>query len=277
MAAPPTLDGFGCPVLASDAACLAGIVRYHECVLGYARFEDWAKILEVAPQSAMATLLAADYLQQAAGGMGPAGNAELDAVATLPLLREREKGYLRALRRMAVSDLKGAYEHWLAVVAEFPSDLFAVKRGQFCCIVTGDSGGLLSIAALAKPAGQLGRYCAGLLAFGLEQTGDWAGAESVARRALAADAEAAAPDASDDGWLLHALVHSLYFQGHSSECIGLLTVQSKTWRRERWHPFLFTHLWYHSCDYQYPRCDFQRPSCNRRYLCCDYGTRITQP
>jgi hypothetical protein len=92
-----------------------------------------------------------------------------------------------------------------------PTDLLSVKRGQCCCVVTGDSGGLLpvGIAALAQTAGpdhhpelaSWGRYCAGLLAFGLEQTGDWAGAESVARRALAAEAEAAAPDASDDGWL----------------------------------------------------------------------------
>jgi hypothetical protein len=33
------------------------------------------------------------------------------------------------------------------------------------CVVTGDSGGLLGIAALAQAAGQLGRLSAGLLAF----------------------------------------------------------------------------------------------------------------
>ncbi len=66
-------------------------------------------------------------------------------------------------------------------------------------------------AALAQTAGpddhpelaSWGRYCAGLLAFGLEQTGDWAGAERVARRALPvaedADSETAALRAAVSG------------------------------------------------------------------------------
>ena len=249
-------DDFGLAI-SGPADAAGGVVAYHECVLGYARFERWGEIdavCDVHPTSPMALLLAADFAQAAAGGMGPAGDEKLAAAAALPLA-ERERGYLEALQAMARSELGGAYELWRGVVASFPADLFAVKRGQFCCILTGNSAGLLEIAKMARPTGRLGRFHAGLLSFGLEQTGDLHGAEAAARSGLAAEAEASAEgearDAGagiatrEDGWLVHGLAHALYFQGRSSEAIRMMRERCDGWRREAWHPFLFTHLWWH--------------------------------
>jgi hypothetical protein len=259
-------DKFGCPV-AGPPAAVAGVVGYQLCVLAYKRFEAWGAILNVADahsDSVMAQCLAADFLQQQAGGAGPAGNKRLDAaeqiLAADGSAPKREAGYLAALRATATGDFAGAYAAWLAVVHAFPADLFAVKRGQFTCIMTGRSAELLEIAQAAQPladaaaaasAASLGRYYDGLLAFGLEQTGDLEGAERAARRGLELEAAAAAalpeggPHFEADGWLQHGLAHALYFQDKPSEAIAFLSARSGSWKREAWHPFLYTHLWWH--------------------------------
>jgi len=254
------LDSFLLPSSA-PAAALSGLRLYHECVLGYARFERWGEVAACAaaqPSCAMAHLLHADFLQQSAGGVGPAGDAALAAAAALKL-DTRERGYLAALRATAAADLAAAYAGWLAVVTASPTDLFAAKRGQFCCILRGASADLLEIARRAAPGeGPLGRYHAGLLCFGLEQMGDFAGAEAVARAGLAAAEAAEAAEAAaepggaappaataEDGWLVHGLAHALYFQARPVEATELLEARAPGWRRARWHPFLFTHLWWH--------------------------------
>ena len=273
---PTAVDEFGCPIADRTAAAVPGIVEYHRCVLAYARFEAWGAIVTTAeahPGSAMAALLAADFLQQQAGGSGPAGNDQLDAAAAAlgggdsPHQDERcpparEGGYLKALRATALGDFLGAYAAWFEVVRAHPADLFAVKRGQFTCIMTGRSAQLLEIAEASTPpsSGALGRYYDGLLAFGLEQTADLAGAEAAARRGLEREAAAAAAAADayasssssssssafeEDGWLQHGLAHALYFQARPAEAIDFLSARSSRWRREAWHPFLFTHLWWH--------------------------------
>lgn len=48
-----------------------------------------------------------------------------------------------------------------------------------------------------------------------------------------------------DAWLQHALAHALYFQGRHDEALVFLTERSREWERDKLHPFLFTHLWWH--------------------------------
>ena len=303
------VDKFECP-LAGPSAATAAVIEYQRCVLAYARFEQWGEIVGAAaafPDAPMAQLLAADFLQQQAGGTGPAGDEKLAAaeaalaklsgaaadaspaadrmpVRLSPPPPTREHGYLAALRATASGDLVGAYDAWLAVVREFPFDLFAVKRGQFTCIMTGRSAQLLEIAQAARrppaaigagkqgpvngAASSLGRYYDGILAFGLEQVGDVRGAEAAARRGLAEEAallaahrekrssrtaaaaaaveeEGGEEEEREDGWLQHGLCHALYFQDKHEEAVAFLRERSGRWPRRAWHPFLYTHLWWH--------------------------------
>eukprot|EP00962_Isochrysis_galbana_P044150 scaffold17031_cov90-Isochrysis_galbana.AAC.2 len=239
------LDALGAPVC-GPAAGLPGVRDYQSCVLRYRRFEAWGQVLSAAnqtPDSPLLQLLAADYLQAKAGGSGPEGDDRLAAAAGLPLA-EREKGYLEALRASASADWERAYSLWLRVVKAYPSDLFAVKRAQFVCLMRGDAGGMLAAARAASPGeGPLGRYYYGLLAFGLEQTGQYERAEAAAREGLAGEFDAQAEE--QDAWLQHGLAHALYFQARHGEALAFLAERSGGWDRDTLHPFLFTHLWWH--------------------------------
>eukprot|EP01065_Artemidia_motanka_P034968 TRINITY_DN42945_c0_g1_i1.p1 TRINITY_DN42945_c0_g1~~TRINITY_DN42945_c0_g1_i1.p1 ORF type:complete len:410 (+),score=138.49 TRINITY_DN42945_c0_g1_i1:58-1287(+) len=235
-----SLDGLGLPV-DGPAEAAAGVSFYQVCVLAYRRFEDWGRIEKVAedhPASAMALLLLADYKQQAAGGLGPAGNASVDAAAALKPAR-REELYITALRESAGGNPAKALEAWEAVVAEFPGDLFAAKRGQFMAYIAGNAEGLLRIVGAATPSP---KWYHGMKAFALEQSGDMIGAEKCAREALAAQ-EAAGGD--PDAWLEHSLAHALYFQSKGGDAVKFLRERSTAWKREELHPFLFTHNWWH--------------------------------
>jgi hypothetical protein len=135
-----TFDALGAPVSGPPSG-ITGVSDYQTAVLCYRRFEAWGRVLTAAdktPTSPLLQLLAADYLQAKAGGSGPAGDERLAAAAALPLSK-REQGYLAALRASASADWEAAYSCWLTVVQEYPSDLFAVKRAQFVCLMRGDA------------------------------------------------------------------------------------------------------------------------------------------
>lgn len=243
-------DSFGLHVTGPVGA-LAGINWYHTCLITYQRWELWGEILVTAkafPKSVMANLLAGDFAQQQLGGVGPGGDKFLNAAEGITCLSKREKGYLKALRASANRDLRGAYEAWLEVVKAFPTDLFAVKRGQFTCIMTENPLGILEIAQAAELSDSpLGRYYGGMLVFGLQQTGDMEGAEREAIRALKVEAAAkvSQPDLFEDGWLHHGLALVYHAQNKSEEAITFLSAHCSQWRREALHPYLFTHLWWH--------------------------------
>lgn len=247
-------DSFGLNVTGPHGA-LAGINWYHICLITYQRWELWSEILVTAkafPTSVMTNLLAADFSQQQFGGLGPGGDkflAAAEALAGWPsTMSEREKGYLRALRTSAANDLRGAYKAWLAVVESFPTDLFAVKRGQFLALMVEDTDGILEIARAATLGdSHLGRYYGGMLTFGLQQTGDLPGAELEALKALRVEAAAksAQPDIFEDGWLHHSLALVYHAQGKLDDGLTFLTAHCSQWRREALHPYLFTHLWWH--------------------------------
>ncbi len=250
------LDAFSCPLAPPLGDAVAPINFYFRCVLAYRPFEHWSRVIDTADacESPMLKLLAADYLQQsAAGDDGPLSRADalVDAVSSLSAhgrLPPREAGYLVALRATRHAKWSEAYDAWLGVVRLYPSDLFAVKRAQFACLMNGNAEGMLDAASAATAAGgELGRYYFGLLSFGLEQCRRFEEAEKVAREGLKAEAGTASDDDLDreDKWLQHGLAHALYFQGRHPEAADFLRGRAPGWRRSHMHPFLFTHLWWH--------------------------------
>lgn len=97
-----------------------------------------------------------------------------------------------------------------------------------------------------------------MVSFGLEQAGDYSGAERVAR-----DGYTCPKAATDDIWLDHALVHSLYFQvtasrlcplwccsqgpNRQSDALQLFLDRHTSWddHRESLCPFIYTHCFWH--------------------------------
>ena len=142
---PKMTDTFGSPVADPTTVALQPIDEYQQAVVSGAAKDVKLvgdRVVAAAdehPESAMAQLLAADFLQQSAGGSGPAGNEKLDAAAAAlgggdnPSMDERrpaprEGSYLAALRATAAADFNGAYAAWLGAVRANPTDRFAAER-----------------------------------------------------------------------------------------------------------------------------------------------------
>ncbi len=126
---------------------------------------------------------------------------------------DRERDHIGALDRLAAGDWKGAGDTWSALLARHPRDALALQWGHLLDFHRGDSQSLRARVASALPAWHeadpLQPYVLGLHAFGLEESGCYAEAEDVGRRAL--DGAARVP------WAIHAVAHVMEMQGRHDE------------------------------------------------------------
>jgi hypothetical protein len=74
----------------------------------------------------------------------------------------------------------------------------------------------------------------GMYAFGLEESGDYACAESFGRRAIALEAR--------DGWAQHAVAHVLEMTGRKRDGIAWMSANPDAWSKDS---FLAVHNWWH--------------------------------
>ena len=116
--------------------------------------------------------------------------ALLDAAEPLAAgANERERGHLAALRRVERGDWQGAADAWGALLEAEPRDVLALQWALLFDFYRGDAEALRERAAAVLPAWSeadpLYPYVLGHHAFGLEESGRYAEAEAVGRRALA--------------------------------------------------------------------------------------------
>lgn len=168
----------------------------------------------------------------------------LDALApALDTAHEREQAHAAAIRAFCGGDWDRMRRIYCDILAQWPGDLLAlqiVHNADFYC---GDAFMLRDrpLAALAETPGDLpGRsYMQGMLAFGLEECGDYARAEEEGRQAIAAD--------PGDCWAQHAVAHVLEMQGRADEGIAWQRDRAGDWgsednsfaRHNSWHWALF--------------------------------------
>jgi tetratricopeptide (TPR) repeat protein len=202
-----------------------------------------APALEEAPAFAMAQALAA-YL--ALGGRDPAGAAEaqgvLERAARLPM-NERERAHMRAIAALADGRHERAAAIHGAILAAHPRDVLALGVAHACDYVRGDAASLHG-----RVARVLGAWHAGLpgysavlamYAFGLEETGRYARAEALARRALELDPRNVRAH--------HAVTHVYEMRGEAAQGIR--------WAEER-RPYwddgsaVAVHNWWHAALFQ---------------------------
>jgi tetratricopeptide (TPR) repeat protein len=163
----------------------------------------------------------------------------------------REKAHLGALDAWLAGDLSGANRIWTDILIEHPHDILALRLQHFNAFWMGDSRSLRDTVA-----GVLGAWNSalpgysnllGMLAFGLEETGDYATAESFGRRAVEAN--------PNDLWAVHAVAHVLEMQGRLRDGLAWLDQPAGTWSDR--NPFK-DHLWWHTALFPLEMGDYER-------------------
>ncbi|WP_424814635.1 tetratricopeptide repeat protein [Roseococcus sp. YIM B11640] len=204
------------------------------------------RLIEARPDFVMPHLLKAWMLLLSTEPQAlPPAREALDAVRALPRTA-REEGHLAALTQLAEGRWWEASRIMEDVSIDHPRDLLALLGGHQIDFFTGHSRMLRDRLLRAMPAWDAARpgYHAmqGMLAFGLEETGDYAPAERAGRQAIELERR--------DGWARHAVAHVLEMQGREAEGISWLRGDVASWSEGS---FLAVHNWWHLALYHLER------------------------
>ena len=202
-----------------------------------------AQAIEAGPRFAMAHLLKAhllglatepDAVGQARAAIGEIRNLALD---------EREAGHLAALEHMVAGDWTRAAVTLDRLSMRFPRDLIALQVGHQMDFFRANARNLRDRIARALPSWSpdMPGYSIllGMLAFGLEENGDYARAEEAGRRAL--DIQPL------DCWAHHAVAHVMEMQGRAQDGIGWMVAREPYWAGDAC--FFKVHNWWHRALY----------------------------
>jgi tetratricopeptide (TPR) repeat protein len=165
-----------------------------------------------------------------------AAEAALAKVEATP----RERSHVEALRRWTAGDLAGAAECFDDILVEAPRDAIALKMAQYLWFYLGEADAMrasLGRCLFAWDEGVPGYgYILGSWAFALEESGDYAAAESAGRRAVEIHPH--------DIWAAHAVAHVLEMQGRAREGVAWVGSLDRNWGD--CHNFRYHILW-HRC------------------------------
>lgn len=170
------------------------------------------------------------------------GKACLRAVAGLTP-NNRERRHIDALAALVSgpNDFEAAAAALEEAAAAEPRDIVALQIGQTLDFLLGDSRMLRDRIARALPAWDVDMpgYHAmqGMLAFGLEEMGDYGAAERAGRLALDLEPR--------NGWARHAVAHVLEMQDRRADGIAFMRADIPTWTEES---FFLVHNWWHLAD-----------------------------
>ncbi|SDW97196.1 tetratricopeptide repeat protein [Litoreibacter albidus] len=161
-----------------------------------------------------------------------------EAAALLTGITAREQSFVKALKAFYAGAQSEAIQHLEDVLAVHPADTLAMKLSHAIRFVLGDGKGMRqSVEAVMGAYGpdHAGRgYLMGCHAFTLEETGEYARAESVGRAGLAISA--------DDAWGLHAVAHVYDMTGNAQGGLAWLDGREAAWAH--CNNFRY-HVWWH--------------------------------
>ncbi|MFN7055923.1 tetratricopeptide repeat protein [Hyphomonas sp.] len=155
-----------------------------------------------------------------------------------PAAHPREAAHRKALAEAATGNWTEAARTLDLWSAAHPLDYLALLAGHQVDFLTANARNLRDRIARALPAWEEvpGRsFLLGMLAFGLEESGDYARAEAAGREAIAEDPE--------DCWAHHAVVHVMEMQGRAAEGRDFIRRRREFWAQEE--NFLKVHNWWH--------------------------------
>ena len=157
-------------------------------------------------------------------------------------LNEREQLHLAAARSWASGNLRLAAHTVSRINIDYPTDTLALYVGHQLDFFTGSSQNLNDRIAKALPALDQSHphfgYVSAMWSFGLEESGNYAKAEEVGRRALELN--------NDDVWAIHAVTHVMEMMGRVDEGLAFLDDWYDEWMlgnflnvHNAWHNALF--------------------------------------
>ncbi|TIT87384.1 MAG: tetratricopeptide repeat protein, partial [Mesorhizobium sp.] len=130
------------------------------------------------------------------------------------------------------------------IAIDEPLDAVALQVGHQIDFFTGNARMLRDRIGRALPAWKKGMpgYHAvlGMQAFGLEEMGDYARAESFGRQAIAIEPR--------DGWAQHAVAHVMEMQSRQRDGIAWMRANPQAWTKDS---FLKIHNWWHLALFHY--------------------------
>lgn len=197
------------------------------------------RAIDASPGCAMARLFRAWLFATATE---PAANAEaratLAAAAELPL-GEREASHAAAIAALLAGNWSEAALRLDRHNAEWPLDIVALHAGHLIDFYRASAPDLrdrmLRVLPQWSPAAPGRSVLLGMLAFGLEECGDYARAEEIGREAVAAE--------PFDCWAHHAVAHVMEMQGRAEDGIGWMIAREPFWSRE--DNLFKVHNWWH--------------------------------
>ncbi|MDW3207048.1 MAG: tetratricopeptide repeat protein [Alphaproteobacteria bacterium] len=241
-------DLWGCPVTTEDASAVDGLNATLMAYMGMrVDIGDHLKSVFAAdPDMPMALIVKGAFLKMFATAAMDEGArrtlaAARDAVTRRPV-STREEGHLSALTDWVAGDMESACRSWEAILVDHPRDVLALKLSQlnrFYLGVGKDMRNAVGRAWYAWDESVPGYgFIAGSYAFALEESGDYARAEPMGRRAI--EMEPA------DIWAAHAVAHVMEMTGRSDEGLAWLNGLKDHWgsihnfvHHAHWHRALF--------------------------------------
>lgn len=150
----------------------------------------------------------------------------------------REQHFIDALAMWLAGQPRGALFHFEALLAASPTDVLAMKLDHATRFILGDSVGMRRMIEKVMPAyssDHIGRgYLMGCYAFALEETGEYARAQSMGREGMLIS--------PDDAWGLHAVAHVHDMTADAAGGIAWLTGRENAWAH--CNNFRY-HVWWH--------------------------------
>lgn len=165
--------------------------------------------------------------------------------AALPLAATpREAAHVAALGHLAEGRWLEAARILEDIAIDGPRDALALQVGHQIDFFTGNARMLRDRIGRALPAWQkdMPGYHAilGMQAFGLEEMGDYARAESFGRQAVEIEPR--------DGWAQHAVAHVMEMQSRQTDGIAWMRANPDAWTKDS---FLQIHNWWHLALFHY--------------------------
>jgi hypothetical protein len=233
-------DTAGYPISGTTTTALAAYEQAtHElrCFIGDP-LASVERALQAAPAMTMAHALKAWlHLLGTEAAALPVARQSLQAATGLPA-NDRERGHLRAIGLVLDGHWRAAARVLEDVSIAWPRDALALQAGHQIDFFTGDSRMLRDRIARALPAwssSQPGYHALlGMHAFGLEECGDYIGAERSGRAAVQLERR--------DTWAWHAVAHVMEMRKRSADGIAWLRSDTEAWASDS---FFAVHNWWH--------------------------------
>lgn len=195
--------------------------------------------LAAAPRFAMAALLKAHLMAVATEPAASQAARDLLAEVARWPLNERERSHLVAVRHILAGDWSAAAQTLDMHHTEWPYDIVALQVGHLVDFFRANPRSLRDRIARTLPqwsADMSGHgFLLGMLAFGLEESGQYAQAEDAGRAALLTEPR--------DCWAHHAVAHVMEMQARHEDGVGWAVSREPHWSGP--DNFFQVHNWWH--------------------------------